>query len=194
MRKSILIFLIWLFMGFFNISQGLTIDQVINNHKYDIYFQRYGKRYFWWLDWRWFKAQAIQESLLNPKAKSYVGALGLMQIMPETGKWLGIKNPNFLLIPEINIATGIKYDWIIAKWWRKKFKKLEYLEKLNYIFASYNAGMGWIYKSWKDAGRPYYWKKFRDNLCKFTGRHCRETITYVNRINYYYWFKLRSIK
>src|SRR5512143_489624 len=45
--------------------------------KYDDYFRHYSQRYFGpFVDWRWFKAQAVAESLLNPQAHSIAGARG----------------------------------------------------------------------------------------------------------------------
>ena len=64
--------------------------------EYDRHFRKYSKRYFGPLfDWHWFKAQAIAESGLNADAVSIVGAIGLMQIMPDTFKEINYKNPHF---------------------------------------------------------------------------------------------------
>ena len=78
--------------------------------KYDRHFKKYSKRYFGPLfNWHWFKAQAIAESALNKDAKSHVGALGIMQIMPGTFKDITKKNPHVTRIesPKWNIAAGI---------------------------------------------------------------------------------------
>jgi len=45
----------------------------------------------------------------NPRVKSSVGAVGLMQLMPDTARWLGLKNTSKLSDPEINVRYGIKY-------------------------------------------------------------------------------------
>ncbi|HEX6053559.1 MAG TPA: transglycosylase SLT domain-containing protein, partial [Gemmatimonadaceae bacterium] len=53
--------------------------------RYDHVFRKYSKRYFGvGYDWRIFKAQALAESEMNPNARSWVGARGLMQLMPST--------------------------------------------------------------------------------------------------------------
>lgn len=50
-----------------------------------------------------------QESDFDPKARSQVGARGLMQVMPETGKDLGVKNPSQLYDVGVNVAAGVSY-------------------------------------------------------------------------------------
>src|SRR5919201_1404990 len=52
--------------------------------RYDGVFRKYTKRYFGaGFDWRYFKAQGMAESQLNPTARSWVGARGIMQLMPS---------------------------------------------------------------------------------------------------------------
>ena len=64
---------------------------------YDKIVKRYARR--WGFDWRLISAQIFVESGFREKARSRVGALGLMQIMPSTAKWLGV-DPSALLRPE----------------------------------------------------------------------------------------------
>lgn len=75
--------------------------------RYDQTFRKYSKRYFGvGHDWRVFKAQAMAESEMNPDAKSWVGARGLMQLMPSTYKDISSRATAFGSIddPEWNIA------------------------------------------------------------------------------------------
>ena len=71
-----------------------AFERYNNMVKYDKYFSKYSKRYFGpAFDWHYFKAQAIAESRLKATAKSKVGALGVMQIMPKTFEEIARKNP-----------------------------------------------------------------------------------------------------
>ncbi|HEU4558669.1 MAG TPA: lytic transglycosylase domain-containing protein [Longimicrobium sp.] len=78
-----------------------------------------------------------QESSFDPDAKSWVGARGLSQIMPATGKWLapgaGVRNfaPELLNVPEINLRMGARYL-------RDNLKR--YRGKRDLALAAYNAG------------------------------------------------------
>jgi len=71
-----------------------------------------------------------QESRFKPRAKSPVGARGLMQLMPRTGRWMGAKN---LYDPEQNVDAGVKYIAYLNKRFNGDLKK---------IIAAYNAGEG----------------------------------------------------
>lgn len=50
-----------------------------------------------------------KESTFNPKARSAAGAVGLMQLLPSTAKWLGLKDTSKLTTPAVNIKYGVKY-------------------------------------------------------------------------------------
>ena len=81
-----------------------------NAQRYDDTFRKYSKRYFGvGFDWRLFKAQGMAESNLDSAAQSWVGARGVMQLMPATFLEITSRNPEMTRIddPEWNIAAGI---------------------------------------------------------------------------------------
>jgi membrane-bound lytic murein transglycosylase F len=112
--------------------------------RYDATFRKYSKRYFGvGYDWRVFKAQALAESEMNPNARSWVGARGLMQLMPSTYKHIQSRVPAFGSIddPEWNIAAGIMHDRSL---WRRWERDSIQTDRREFMFASYNAGEGTI--------------------------------------------------
>ena len=146
--------------------------------KYDQYFKKYAKRYFGPnVDWRWFKAQGIAESALQDKAKSAVGAKGIMQIMPATFDEIRQKNPQFVNVdePRWNIAAGIYYDRYL---YRKITDIDSFQNRLYLTFAGYNAGYGGVLRAIKRAQQPREdaeWGLLKKHLPK-------ETQGYVSRI------------
>ena len=90
-------------------------------------------------DWRLLASLIYQESRFMPDVKSPVGAYGLMQIMPETGKNFGI---DITSSPGDNIKAGAKY----ISWLHSIFdaKIPDEKERMRFILASYNAGPGHI--------------------------------------------------
>jgi soluble lytic murein transglycosylase-like protein len=71
-----------------------------------------------------------QESRFKPRAKSHVGARGLMQLMPRTGRWMGARD---LYNPEQNVDAGVKYIAYLDRRFNGDLKK---------IVAAYNGGEG----------------------------------------------------
>lgn len=96
------------------------------------YAEKYG------FDWRLILAQMYQESRFDPEAVSWVGARGLMQVMPRTGRELGLKP---LDDPETGIHAGTRYmDWL-----RDRFPEhLPVDERTWFSLAAYNAGIGHV--------------------------------------------------
>ena len=112
--------------------------------RYDPTFRKYSKRYFGvGYDWRVFKAQAMAESEMNPNARSWVGARGLMQLMPSTYNDIQSRASAFGSIddPEWNIAAGILHDRGL---WRRWERDSIDVDRREFMFASYNAGEGTI--------------------------------------------------
>jgi membrane-bound lytic murein transglycosylase F len=180
MRLSTIIFTSLLLSSLnYQSANASFIDHPVHSDKwtdkYDRHFKKYSKRYFGPLfDWHWFKAQAIAESGLSHDAKSQVGALGLMQIMPSTFEDISKKNPHFteLKTPKWNIAAGIYYDRTLYR----KFKKTAAQDKLYMTFASYNAGYGRMLNALKRVEKKETdWEKVKGYLPK-------ETRGYVDRI------------
>lgn len=86
-------------------------------------------------DWRFLAALVFRESKFDPKAKSWVGAVGLMQLMPNTAKAYGVRD---LYEPAQNIMGGTKHLQWLEKYWSDKV--LDSLERQKFVLASYNVG------------------------------------------------------
>ncbi|NQY34190.1 MAG: transglycosylase SLT domain-containing protein [Alteromonadaceae bacterium] len=158
-----------------------------NVTRYDHYFSKYTKRNFGpAFNWHRFKAQAIAESALKKNAKSQVGAIGLMQIMPATYEEI-TKRHRFIKgnsnSPKWNIAAGIAYNRSI---WNLFKAERPFQDRLNFTYGAYNAGKGNIIKAQKKAKSaeldPNLWRSIELTLPKITGKNSEETLTYVKKI------------
>jgi len=146
------------------------------------FFKKYGDRYKF--DYLMMAAQGYQESRLNQDAKSSVGAIGIMQVMPETGKEQKVGDIRQI---EPNIHAGVKYMRFI----RNAFFEKEPMDDLNkglFTFAAYNAGPGRIRQLRAEAARrglnPNVWFGNVERVA--SERIGRETVTYVSNIYKYY--------
>ena len=111
------------------------------------FFQKYGDQYD--VDWLLMAAQGYQESQLNQAARSHVGAIGIMQIMPAAGKDLDVGDIGQV---EPNIKGGIKYmRWMIDQYYGDE--PMTQLDKALFAFASYNAGAGRISQLRREAAK-----------------------------------------
>lgn len=145
-------------------------------------FRTYGDRYRF--DYLLMAAQGYQESRLEQNAKSHVGAIGVMQLMPQTGKE---QNVGDIRQVEPNVHAGVKYMRFI----RNQYFENEPMDDLNkglFTFAAYNAGPGRIRQLRREtAGRgldPNVWFGNVERLA--SERIGRETVTYVSNIYKYY--------
>ncbi len=102
-----------------------------NRAKMDRLFKRYGRSLN--LDPNLLKAVAKVESNFNPRARSHKGAQGLMQLMPDTARDLGVSNP---YDPEQAIYGGSLY----------LKKQLDRFGSLELALAAYNAGPNTVEK------------------------------------------------
>ena len=99
-------------------------------------FRKYSDEYQ--MDFLLMAAQGYQESQLNQDAKSRVGAIGIMQVMPATGKELNVGDIRKV---EPNVHAGVKYMREIIDTYFKD-EPMDDLNKGLFAFASYNAGPG----------------------------------------------------
>jgi membrane-bound lytic murein transglycosylase MltF len=145
-------------------------------------FQKYGDQYGF--DPLMLAAQGFQESQLNQSARSHVGAVGIMQLMPATGKEMDVGS---IHVAEANIHAGAKYmNTLMSKY----FADAHFTEtnRTLFAFASYNAGSANIAKMRKLAAQqgldPDKW--FNNVEIVVAEKIGIETTTYVRNIYKYY--------
>jgi membrane-bound lytic murein transglycosylase MltF len=146
------------------------------------FFQRYSQQYG--VDWLLMAAQGYQESQLDHAARSKAGAVGIMQVMPKTGKELGVGDIHQL---EANIHAGIKYIRLMIDQYYDK-EPMSQLDKALFAFASYNAGPARVRQLRQEAARrgldPNVW--FHNVEYVAAEKIGAETVTYVSNIYKYY--------
>lgn len=167
--------LIVVILIFITADKGL--GKALRPTEYDTYVQKYSQEYN--LDENLVYAVIKTESNFNPKANSRVGAMGLMQIMPETFEWLQNYSDGYvqygteyLYEPEINI----KYGCIFLRF------LLDRYDVESSAVAAYNAGFGavdnWLADSqYSEDGETLYYIPYP------------ETSAYVEKVEnakYYY--------
>jgi membrane-bound lytic murein transglycosylase MltF len=145
-------------------------------------FRTYSSKYE--VDYLLMAAQGYQESQLNQAAKSAVGAIGVMQVMPATGKDLAVGDIHQV---EPNIHAGVKY----FRFMMDEFYKDEPMDEINkglMTLASYNAGPGRMRQLRRETEKrglnPNVW--FGNVERVVSERIGRETVTYVSNIYKYY--------
>lgn len=155
--------------------------------RYDDTFRKYAQRFFGpGYDWRIFKAQAMAESNIDMNAKSWVGARGIMQLMPSTFKEIRSRNPEIVSIdkPEWNIAAGIYYN---RQLWKQWIDQPVGEDGESFMLASYNAGRGTLLRAQVLARLrvldPALWASIVSIAPEVPRWRHEETLTYVERIN-----------
>ena len=145
-------------------------------------FKKYGKQYD--IDYLLMAAQGYQESTLDHSVRSPVGAIGVMQVMPPTGKELKVGD-----ITEIdaNVHAGVKYmRFMVDRYY--KDEPMDDLNKALMTFASYNAGPARVRQLRREASErgldPNVWFGNVERVA--SERIGRETVTYVSNIFKYY--------
>ena len=172
--------------------------------RYDAMFMTYCQPIRW--DWRLMAAQCYQESTFDPQARSWAGALGLMQIMPATADILGLPRDK-IHDPESNIAAAAKYLGQLEA----KFSDIpSRYEKMNFVLGSYNGGYHHIRDAMalteKYGGNPHSWADvsqyvlklsnpqfYRDPVVKYGYMRGTETEDYVRKIRQR-WDSYKGVK
>lgn len=185
--------------GTFDFSKGYI-------SKYDNLFKRYSESIDW--DWRLLAAQAYAESLFNPKARSWVGARGLMQVMPRTGRGYGA-SVSSLNDPDVSVRVATKLIADLNRYLMNLVPNDK--ERRKFIIAAYNCGIAHIYdaialakkqgldpQKWDDnvekallmKMNPQY---YNDPVVKYGYARGSETSAYVKRIMEFYDNAVREI-
>lgn len=179
-------------------------DPVFRISAYDSIFRAYADTVGW--DWKMLAAVAYVESKFDTSAVSAVGAQGLMQIMPQTARAMGIPE-GMEHDPEESVRAAAEYFAYLSH----MFRRVPGNERVNFVLASYNAGFGHIQDAmrladkygknryvWNDNVESYLRLKndsvyFTDSLCR-NGRFAgTETILFVRRVQHKYGeYRLRE--
>ena len=161
---------------------------------FDHLFKKYAPEVGW--DWRVIASLAYNESNFDTTAVSWVGAKGLMQLMPRTARAMGIpegKEQN----PEESVKAATKY---LAQLARSFNKVTNPEEKMKFVLGAYNAGIGHVFDAMalaeKYGKNKYVWDEnvasfillksneeyFNDPVCKNGYFRGRETYNFVKDI------------
>jgi membrane-bound lytic murein transglycosylase F len=146
-------------------------------------------------DWRLLASVAYQESNFNPYVKSWAGAVGLMQVMPETAKFFGIHN---VWDPKQNIFAGARFFKFLDDYWKKTVTSDD--ERLKFVLASYNVGLSHVIDAQRLAikykRKPNVWeneveyfleqksnpKYYRDAVTAAGYCRCKGPVIYVRQV------------
>ncbi len=145
-------------------------------------FRKYGETYD--VDYVLMMAQGYQESRLDQKVKSHVGAVGVMQVMPATGKELKVGDITQI---EANVHAGVKYiRFMIDQYFVNE--PMDQVNKMLFAFAAYNCGPARVRQLRVEAKKrglnPNLWFNNVEHIA--SARIGRETVQYVSNIYKYY--------
>ena len=164
------------------VKSALDPEEVAKYERTVGLFRKYGEQYEF--DWLMLTAQGYQESQLDNARKSRAGAVGVMQVLPKTGKDMQVGDVRQL---DPNIHAGTKY----LRFMRDRYFEdapMDPVDKTLFAFASYNAGPAKIARLRKEAKasglNPNVWFNNVERVAAL--RIGRETVTYVSNIFKYY--------
>jgi membrane-bound lytic murein transglycosylase F len=160
---------------------------------YDDLLREQASRLDW--DWRVLAAQMYQESRFQPHARSWAGAMGLMQLMSATAREFGAEDPYH---PEQNIRAAVAYLEWLDRYWAAEIPDPE--ERQKFVLGSYNIGPGHVQDArnlavkygedpsvWDNAVERFIEKKaypegYNDEVVRFGYARGDEATEYVRRI------------
>jgi membrane-bound lytic murein transglycosylase MltF len=151
-------------------------------------FRKYAAKYHF--DYLMLAAQGYQESRLEQTARSHAGAVGLMQVMPETGKSMKVGD---ITRPDPNVHAGVKYMRTLYD----RYFDDEAMDEQNrtlFAMAAYNAGPGRVRTLRAEAKQkgldPNVWFNNVELIAAL--RVGQETVSYVRNVyKYYVAYKLQ---
>lgn len=129
---------------------------------YDDLFKKYADSIGW--DWKLIASLAYKESNFDTSVVSWAGAKGLMQLMPRTARALGV--PEGM---EHNAKESVRAATSYLKQMERSFRSIENAdERINFVLASYNAGIGHVWDAMALAEKYGYNKhQWENNVEKF---------------------------
>ncbi len=196
---------------YFEISKTITYTPILSLKEgrishFDKLFKKYAKEIHW--DWRLLASLAYKESNFDSTAVSWAGAKGLMQLMPGTARAMGIP-PGLEDNAEESVKGATRY---IAAMERSFNSIPDKDQRIDFILAAYNAGIGHIYDAmalaekygkdknvWTDNVEKFILLKsneeyYSDPVCKNGYFRGRETYNFVREIKERYSLYKEKIK
>ena len=191
-----------------SLPEGYKVD-VANGRisRYDHIFKRYAPDCGW--DWRLLAAQAFTESRFDPNVRSWAGARGLMQVIPQTARQFKIE-PDSLDNPTVSVLAATRVINSLDRTFAERVP--DPAERIKFVLAAYNAGPGHVIDAIaiaRKTGRdPQVWdgnvaeamllksnpEYYRDPDVKFGYFRGRETYAYVSEIMDFYNKVIQKIK
>ncbi len=178
-----------------DVPQDSYTEQFVYISPFDSLFRLYADSV---CDWKMLAAIAYVESKFDSSAHSYMGAQGLMQIMPATYRHVLARMGMDTLArsTELDIRVAVKYLDDLSS----LFGFINEKERINYILGSYNGGSNHIFDAMRIARKNgvnrYNWNSltpvllslsnpevYNDSVCRHGRFDATETVQYVRRVN-----------
>lgn len=183
---------------YFEISKAMPHSPILSLREgkishYDPLFKKYAPQIDW--DWRLLASLAYTESNFDTTAVSWAGAKGLMQLMPATARAMGVP-VGMEQNAEESVKAAVRYIGAMSR----SFAKVPPEERIHFVLASYNSGIGHVLDAmalaekygkekyvWRDHVENYILLKsneeyFTDPVCKNGYFRGIETYNFVREI------------